>query len=102
MTQPDDCTLAPDCPASVHLRACASAERDGMPGIEDIKRVTYNPGDTLVVRLLGRLSRADADKVRSYVEPFFPGARILVIDEVTEITVMAPDVTPAQIPEVSE
>jgi len=89
-TDRDDCTLAPDCQAGVHMRACASTEE--LPEIEEIRRVSLKPGDVLVVRLLNRMaSRALADMVRVHVGHHFPGHTVLVLDQASTLEVVSPE-----------
>lgn len=61
-----------------------------MVEIADIKRLSVSSGDTVVVRVRGRLSRDVAASIRSQVQSALPdGVRAMVVDDdVVDITVL--------------
>ena len=62
-----------------------------LPEVEDIKRVTYNPLDTIVLRVRGTLSADAADRLRYQIASQFRGHKVIVLDSGMTLDVLAPD-----------
>jgi hypothetical protein len=62
-----------------------------LPEIEDIRRVTYNPDDVIVVRLKGRADVRTIQRAADQVRGAFPDQKILVLDESASLDVVAPE-----------
>lgn len=55
----------------------------------DIKRLVLNPGDTLVVKVKGRMSRDGANRFRQYIKALVPfDNAVLVLDDNVELSVI--------------
>jgi hypothetical protein len=65
------------------------------PGdIEDVKRLSLSPDDTLVIRLAGSLSMEEARRLREQVRALTAHDRVLILDHSAELTVVTPDGDP--------
>ncbi len=64
---------------------------DTVPEVEDIKRITYNPLDTIVLRVRGTLSADAADRLRYQIASQFRGHKVIVLDSGMTLDVLAPD-----------
>ena len=62
-----------------------------LPEVEDIKRITYNPLDTIVLRVRGTLSADAADRLRYQIASQFRGHKVIVLDSGMTLDVLAPD-----------
>ena len=62
-----------------------------LPEVEDIKRITYNPLDTIVLRVKEQLSAEAADRLRYQIASQFRGHRVIVLDGGMTLDVLAPD-----------
>lgn len=61
-----------------------------LPEIEDIRRVTYNPDDVIVIRLQGRASMYTTQRVVDQLRAAFPAQKIVVLDEGIALDVVGP------------
>jgi predicted RNA-binding protein associated with RNAse of E/G family len=62
-----------------------------LPEIEDIKRITYNPDDVIVVRANRHLHQEVAERIKKQLEVYFPSQQIIVLSDDLRIEVMAPE-----------
>ena len=52
--------------------------------------VTVRPGDKLVVRVNGNMSRAEVDEWKAYVAELLPGVELVVVTGVEQLLVYRP------------
>jgi len=57
--------------------------------IEDIRRIEFRPGDKLVVRIDGRCTQEQGDRLRDAFEAFAPGVPVLVLDKGISLDVLS-------------
>lgn len=56
--------------------------------IGDMQRLELKPGDSLVVKAMGIISRDTAERIESMLSKKFPGVPIVVLDAGLEIGVL--------------
>jgi hypothetical protein len=55
----------------------------------DVQRLRLQPDDALVIRVPGRVSADQAQRIKAQVEVFAPGHKVAVLEEGMELTVVS-------------
>jgi hypothetical protein len=64
--------------------------------LEDIRRLTLQPGDVLVVHMQGGATKQQADDVLLLFQSYFPDHKCLVLAPGLELEVLSEELAPAE------
>ena len=59
--------------------------------VKDIRRVTYNPNDVIVVRCATRITPEVAQAMKDRLRDAFPTQKIVILDPSVELDFVAPE-----------
>jgi hypothetical protein len=56
----------------------------------EIAKLELNPGDTIILKVAGKLSYEMIERLKNQIESFSPGHKALVLDQGLDLSVVAP------------
>lgn len=64
---------------------------DGAVPVRQIERLTFAPGDALIVRSTHDLSDEVADQLTGALAMSFPGVSVVIVDDITDLQTLSPE-----------